>query len=500
MNRSDPTPPTAPAVALAETPALVVVLLAGFLLAVFGTYWDDAWHTEEGRDGFLIAPHVTLYAGISLAGVALTGWAAIAARAVGLREAAQRPGLLLALVGVAGTLLAAPIDNGWHLAFGRDAVIWSPPHMLGIAGTLAIGAAVLLELSGSGRRWAAVAQTAAAGAVLAAAAMPVLEYETDVPQFDVVFYLPVLALGAAFALSLVQRALVGSWPAARAAVAYMLTVAVIAVVMLAASMPAPLLPLLVVPAMVLDWARARGLSRTLTATWFAGSLYAVYVPYLDLLKNDVFVDFEAVLIGLPLAIAGCWLSIAFVEGRAPRSLPPSTAVAAGYAMAVLVVSALATATPALGHDPGQGPVAGTARWSASSIGDAARLEVELPDAAGCDDVRPVRVVARRAGVELTGQLERVGNCRYRGAVQLEDRGRWFLYAEFERGSEMLETWLPIHAGDPEEVVDSRVLYVPPQDEASWLKLPVGLLLYAGVAGLLMATGRIYRSRPAPAAS
>lgn len=481
-------------------PALVVVLLGGFLLAVFGTYWDDAWHTEEGRDGFLIAPHLTLYAGISLSGLALAGWAAIAARAVGLREAARRPGLVLALIGVGVTLLAAPIDNGWHLAFGRDAVIWSPPHMLGIAGTLAIGAAVLLELSGSGRRWAAIAQTAAGAAVLAAAAMPVLEYETDVPQFDVVFYLPVLALGSAFALALVQRALVGSWPAARAAVAYMLTVAVVAVVLLAASMPAPLLPLLVVPAMALDWARARGMSRTLTATLFAGSLYGVYVPYLDLLKNDVFVDFDAVLIGLPLAVAGSWLSIASAEGRPPRSRPPGVAVAAGYAMVVLVVSAFAAATPAVGHDPGQGSVAGMARWSASSTGDAARLEVELTDGAGCAEIRPVGVTARRAGVELAGRLERIGNCRYRGAVQLEDRGRWFLYAEFDRDNEMLESWLPIHAGDPEEVVDSRALYVPPQDEASWLKLPVGLVLYAGVAALLIGIGRIYRPRPTPAAS
>jgi hypothetical protein len=36
------------------------------------------------------------------------------------------------------TLAALPIDAAWHAAFGRDAVLWSPPHMLAIFGSLAL--------------------------------------------------------------------------------------------------------------------------------------------------------------------------------------------------------------------------------------------------------------------------------------------------------------------------------------------------------------------------
>ena len=495
---SQPTTSTQTAPALADSPVLVVVLLSGFLLALFGTYWDDAWHTEEGRDSFLIAPHIALYLGISLAGGALSAWAVIAARKGGWRTAMRRPGLLLALVGIAVTFLAAPIDNLWHVAFGRDAVIWSPPHMLGIAGTLAIGAAVLLELSSARGRAAAAAQALAGGAVLAAAAVPVLEYETDVPQFDVVFYLPVLAGGAALALSMAQRAMPGPWPASRAAVAHMLTLAVIAAVLLAAAMPAPLLPLLIVPALALDWMRRRGLSLPLSAAFFAGVLYAVYVPYLDLLKDDIFLDLEDVVFGLPLAVAASYLGLAAIEGGSAGRTPPTAPVVLGSAMALAFAAAVPLTPSASAHDPGQGSVVGLAKLSASSTEDTAALEVELLDQADCNAFEPVAITGRRAGVELAGQLERVGRCSFRGVLQLEERGRWFLYAELAREGKVYEAWLPIHVGEPEEVVEERSLYLPAQQESSVLKTVAGLTLYAGVASLLIAIGRIYRRRPGDA--
>jgi len=73
-------------------PPLVAFALIGFILALFGTYWDDAWHTEEGRDSFFIAPHLVLYAGISLTGGALGFWALLVAREGGSgKRCATRP-------------------------------------------------------------------------------------------------------------------------------------------------------------------------------------------------------------------------------------------------------------------------------------------------------------------------------------------------------------------------------------------------------------------------
>ena len=44
-------------------------------MSLFGTYWDDAWHTDRGRDSFFAAPHLALYAGVfvALVGVSLAG-------------------------------------------------------------------------------------------------------------------------------------------------------------------------------------------------------------------------------------------------------------------------------------------------------------------------------------------------------------------------------------------------------------------------------------------
>jgi hypothetical protein len=34
-----------------------------------GAYWDDAWHTDRGRDSLFVAPHLVLYAGVLMATV-----------------------------------------------------------------------------------------------------------------------------------------------------------------------------------------------------------------------------------------------------------------------------------------------------------------------------------------------------------------------------------------------------------------------------------------------
>jgi hypothetical protein len=47
-----------------------LVVAAGGVAAIFGLYWDDAWHTDVGRDTFFSRPHLLLYAGVS---VLLTG-------------------------------------------------------------------------------------------------------------------------------------------------------------------------------------------------------------------------------------------------------------------------------------------------------------------------------------------------------------------------------------------------------------------------------------------
>ena len=120
------------------------VLLFAKALAGIGVGWDIRWHVVIGRDSFWIAPHVMTYAGVAIASIVCFGvlvletWAARGGQAP--RNSLRIAGLVgsrgyhLAWWGIALTMLAAPIDDLWHRLFGIDVTLWSPPHLLGLAG------------------------------------------------------------------------------------------------------------------------------------------------------------------------------------------------------------------------------------------------------------------------------------------------------------------------------------------------------------------------------
>src|SRR2546426_10175078 len=122
-----------PTVAIAGDRALSIAGFLGLLIAMaiggWGVQWDIRWHLLIGRDSFWIAPHVMTYAGVTLS-------AAIAFGMLALERVRGRAsqGWRLAAVGMALTILAAPIDALWHRPFGIDVAVWSPPHLLGLAG------------------------------------------------------------------------------------------------------------------------------------------------------------------------------------------------------------------------------------------------------------------------------------------------------------------------------------------------------------------------------
>ena len=280
---------------------LIPPFLTGATLALAGGFWDDAWHTERGRDSFFIAPHLAIYGGISLAGGALALWALLTVRRTGYRAAFARRPLTFGLVSVAVTLASAPVDNFWHEAFGRDAVIWSPPHVLGIIGTAGLATALLLELTRSPSAWARPLRWAAAALLIAALVFLVVEYDTDVPQFSVAWYLPALALVSCFALSLIQLATGGRLACTRAASAHLAYFGLVALFLVAQGLDTPKAPLVIGGAFVLDLGARRRLALPLRAGLYVTALYAVYVPVLDLLGHGVRLGFDDVAIGLPLS-------------------------------------------------------------------------------------------------------------------------------------------------------------------------------------------------------
>jgi len=135
-------------VARSDTLLPLIVGLAGTLLSWFGSGWDVSWHRMFGRDTFWSTPHLFIYVGVALWGVAaiIATGTAMAGRRIRGRALVVGPfraelGLGLIGIGALVTILAGPFDNLWHSLFGRDVDIWSPPHLAGIAG----GAIGLLE-------------------------------------------------------------------------------------------------------------------------------------------------------------------------------------------------------------------------------------------------------------------------------------------------------------------------------------------------------------------
>jgi len=469
-------------VPLAAAPVAVLILaFTGALAALAGGFWDDSWHTERGRDTFFVAPHIAIYAGITLVGASLAAWTLRAWRRGGVAAAASHPPLRLAALGVVLTLASALIDNAWHQAFGRDAVIWSPPHMLGIAGTMALAVALLAELVDRRQRWAPAAAALAGGAVVAAAAFTTVEYDTDVPQFATVWFLPALSAAAAVGLGLVRAASGRRWAATEAAAIHFGFMLLVSAFLATQGFALPALPLLVGAAIVLDVATRRSWPAPVTAVPFVLALVAAHLPVRNLLTEGVRFEATDLLLGAPLG----WVAVTLVLAAAGLRLPAVRVRPVALTLAVTALL-LVPAVPdrALGHDPGQGPDAGALAVALVADGPTISATVDLRGGR-CDELAPLHVTARRGGMEVRGPLV-VRGCRATGTLRVRERGRWFVYVELRRRAGPVEAWLPIVVdGTPRRVADARrFAYVPQREEGASAKVAGGVALYAVMVGLV----------------
>jgi hypothetical protein len=202
----------------AALPSLVTAV--SLLVAVFGFYWDVAWHIDKGRDNgpFGTPAHYFIIAG--LLGIALAGLLAVVldkddhAQGVTLRAGwrVSIGGALLLLCGMIA-LAGFPLDDLWHTMFGQDVTLWGPTHIQMIGGaSLATLGTWMLEEEGRRRqpgRRRAIARRGgllgfvvgrsdiiAAGAFLVGLSTLQGEFDFGVPQFRAV-YQPILIMLAA---------------------------------------------------------------------------------------------------------------------------------------------------------------------------------------------------------------------------------------------------------------------------------------------------------------
>ncbi|MFD4635795.1 hypothetical protein ACFWN2_00700 [Lentzea sp. NPDC058436] len=171
-------------------PASVVV--GGTLISLIGLTWDIQWHSDVGPDTFFTLPHLFLYAGSAISGLAslavvlMTTAAAkrdrpidpvVGGRAVGVfgRTFSAPVGYLVSGIGAALFLVYGLWDQWWHGLYGFDAVIDSPPHIgLLLSISITMVGAVMIFAVGRDHSWGTYGLAAAAGTLLAFSMVTVL--------------------------------------------------------------------------------------------------------------------------------------------------------------------------------------------------------------------------------------------------------------------------------------------------------------------------------------
>jgi len=88
----------------------------------------------------------------------------------------------------------------------------------------------------------------------------------------------------------------------------------------------------------------------------------------------------------------------------------------------------------------------------------------------------------------------MSGCRFSGTIQVPERGRWFTYAELRRGGRNIESWLPVHVGEGRDSASdsSRYAYETDEGNTTTVKIVSGVLLYAAILGLMVATFALVR--------
>lgn len=472
-----------------QTPAvkLHAITLLSMLLALWGTYWDDAWHTDIGRDTFWSPPHLFLFGGIAIAGIGVALHALQELRSPrGLRALLANRGLLLSLVGAGATLASAPIDEFWHVLYGRDAVAWSPPHMLGLVGVLLLVGGVQLSLRNARGPQVGPLRLLASAALLSVLLAAVFEYDSDVPQFDEMWYLPVLVLGLAVGFPFAARSAPARYAATEAAALYTGLMVVTILILGGLGHSAPIVPAVILPALAYDLVRQRVRAWPIHALTIAVVTFITYVPYLNLLLDGVRLDAADITIGFALALVASVGAVAAVA-----STRGGNSVRAAFVVGIFLL----VAPSASAHDPGQGTPVADVRLTAFADQGAWHVEADV-DSEECESFAPERAVARRAGQEVEASLERDSACHFEATLMVSAPGRWFVYVELrDEGGRSLEAWMPLESGERHTQSRDTQLYVPPAQGSAPAQIAAGAVLYVLEAAMVGALVWAHRRAP-----
>ena len=204
--------------------------------AYVGGYWDIAWHRSIGRDSFLSAPHLAIYACGIFAGIT-AGYLILTTTFGGnpaLKDVSVRIwglygplGAFVCAWGGVAMLASAPFDDWWHNAYGLDVRIISPPHMVLAAGFFGIELGTVLLMLAFMNRAGAAARPAlermflyVGGTVLCESLLIKMEEISRADQHNAHFYIVVM-IGTPAILAALTIASERKWAATIIASVYM---------------------------------------------------------------------------------------------------------------------------------------------------------------------------------------------------------------------------------------------------------------------------------------
>jgi hypothetical protein len=126
----------------------------GMLLAAAGGSWDITNHLLNKPETFFAPPHAVLYSG---AASAVVGTVLVYSASKSGDRATDKMiwPMKLVIAGVVMLISAAPVDFGWHSAFGLDGLL-SPPHFVLVSGMIVGSAGALGGLAHSAKRLSSV--------------------------------------------------------------------------------------------------------------------------------------------------------------------------------------------------------------------------------------------------------------------------------------------------------------------------------------------------------
>jgi len=171
-------------------PAGAYAVLLGAAISTVGISWDVEWHKDVGPDTFFTLPHLVLYSGSALAGIASLAMVLLSTS----MQRAGRPvspwmggtpvrvfggiftaplGYLVSGIGAASFLIYGLLDLVWHSIYGFDAVLSTPSHVaLFLSISITMIGTVIVFAGAREQRWGRI------GVVLA---IPILMLFAPIP-------------------------------------------------------------------------------------------------------------------------------------------------------------------------------------------------------------------------------------------------------------------------------------------------------------------------------